>query len=1641
MMFRFFHLIRSLSMAVFFALATLSQAAITFDPSPSSGGSGLTQIELIQDSGNTALSGQYLGVKFTSSTPLTNVYARAIVGGTSFTLDATEAQNHFVGDLSATAKTSYWFINFPPTGNGTFQVEIYVGNPAQSGAVLQGVSTAYTVSSANPDSSASANKIVSVAVLPSTLQLGQYFNVVVCYSVNSTARVALQPAIQSSFDPNNLRLGNVVVDAYGSSDCTGVSSGTFNNQLLYASVSSNSMRANYTFQTVGTVSVNLSPIVSARSGIYKYNSDFATPPGGVSYTVVAPVNKIKLTKSVNITESSTGTTVIYTVTAINSGSADVLLDDFVDTLPSSPANATYVAGSSKLNGVTVLSNPVISGQTLTWGNPDLSGTTASSFKVPAGGSVALSFQATLPSTNGLYTNSAIAHINGNIIGSTETLGSAPATASTAIGPPNLTVTKLALTPSVINSVNGTSATYTIAVSNSGTTAAGVLIGDQLPGGFTYLSNTPPVLGGGATRTAILNPTVGSSSPIWGTFTIPGSGVVTITFAVNVATAVANGKYDNSATVTSTTSGATLNNFNGALPANTADDVTVSTNVVLAVTKTAVTPNVINSSSGTSATYTVTVSNSSGSNATGVRLTDTLPSGFTYASTSLVTLNGATVLPANYAVTGVGTATPQWDTNPSAGFTLNAGQTLVVTFVANIASTVLDGSYNNSAGVTGSNANSITNFDGSLAANTSDNVTVTSAKLVVKKTTGSSVVNVSPDGTATYTITVSNNGTGTATSVKVIDTLPINFFYGNTASVTLNGAALVSTAYQVITSSPQTTSTPQWDTAVSGGFSINPGQTLVIVFNATLSGNGVNAVADGTYTNNASATGVAATITNYIGGNTDTLSNVGVTSATLVADKLTTTPVVINTPSGTSAIYKITIRNSGTGPANNVKVIDTLPANFSYGSTSSVTLNGVAVAAYQVITASPQTTGTPQWDTSPTGGFTIPAGQNLVITFVANIAAAVADGTYDNSAASTSTGVPAGKIFNYDGTNVSLNTENVTVVSAVLNVGKSTSTPAIVNTTSGTTASYTVTVTNNGTGTATGVSIADTLASGFTFASNTAPVLSGGATRSTTSDPLAGAIAPVWGVFTIPASGSVVITFIANVAASVANGTYDNSASVTGSDAKTVNNFLGSANTSDDVSVSGAVVVTGVAVSGFVYSDTNHNLQKDSAEAGTGLALFAKLIPATSAAGPAIQAVTVNTSTGLYQFASVPAAAYIIVIDDNNTLADVTPALLTAWQGTEMPDLKRLNVVVAATELQNLNFGLFNGNKVTGRVFIDNGVGSGSANNGVLDGAEAGLAGVSVKLTDSAGSTIYDSAKTDASGNYSLWLPAALTGTTLKVVEVNLSGYLSTGGSSGVPAGLPYDRAADAFSVNYTAGTNYTGVNFGDVPPNTLTGNNQQSTTPGGVVFYAHTFTAGTAGSVGFSTTSPAAWPQVLYRDSNCNGVLDSGETVISAAITVAANDKVCLILRVSIPFGSAINAQDIATLQASFSYTGANPALTANLVNTDITTVGVPTSSGLVLTKALNNLTPLPGATIVYIITYTNNSSAALGNIVINDATVAYTTFLAASCITPLPASLSACTVTTQPAVNGTGPLVWTLSGNLQPGANGQVTFSVKVDP
>lgn len=365
--------------------------------------------------------------------------------------------------------------------------------------------------------------------------------------------------------------------------------------------------------------------------------------------------------------------------------------------------------------------------------------------------------------------------------------------------------------------------------------------------------------------------------------------------------------------------------------------------------------------------------------------------------------------------------------------------------------------------------------------------------------------------------------------------------------------------------------------------------------------------------------------------------------------------------------------------------------------------------------------------------------------------------------------------------------------------------------------------------------------------------------------------------------------------------------------------------------------------------------------------------------------------------------------------------------------------------------------VTGRVFRDATSGGASGDNdGILNGSEQGLPEVSVALIDCTtgpSGPVLGTAVTDGNGQYSLPLPdkGLISGTSqLCVVETNPHGYLSTGASHtttalGTSGGETYTRSTDTIRFPYTAGTTYAGFNFGDVPVHTLAPDGQRTALPGGVLFYPHTFTAGAGGTVTFSASNVAApaitgWTLVLYHDANCNALLDASESQLTGGLTVTADARVCLLVKEFVPATAPLNAQDLITVTALFTYTNAAPALSTSLSRTDLTIVSTEAVSDLVLSKSVDKPTALPGDVLTYTLTYTNIGATPLNTLTVNDTTPAFTIFLSASCGTPLPANLTACAVSTQPAVHASGALQWTLTGPLAPGGTGTVSYQVRIN-
>jgi uncharacterized repeat protein (TIGR01451 family) len=229
------------------------------------------------------------------------------------------------------------------------------------------------------------------------------------------------------------------------------------------------IRTIYTVRVLSTGTTTISSMIHDFSGSsYHYNADF----GQRTISVTALPAPIILSKTADQALMSAGGAVKYTLRLANSSSYDIVINDFVDTLPSAPGSVSYSSGSSTFNGAAI-ADPTINGSTLTWN---------AIFLIPAGQTRELQFQASLANVQGTYLNRAVAHLEYTQIDATaDPNDNTPATASVVIRfPPKIDLTK-SYSANTTFIQPGTEITYPISFTNSGGTgAASLIIKDIIP---------------------------------------------------------------------------------------------------------------------------------------------------------------------------------------------------------------------------------------------------------------------------------------------------------------------------------------------------------------------------------------------------------------------------------------------------------------------------------------------------------------------------------------------------------------------------------------------------------------------------------------------------------------------------------------------------------------------------------------------------------------------------------------------------------------------------------------------------------------------------------------------------------------------------------------------------------------------------------------------------------------------------------------------------------------------------------------------------------------------------------------------------------------------------------------------------------
>ena len=239
-------------------------------------------------------------------------------------------------------------------------------------------------------------------------------------------------------------------------------------------------------------------------------------------------------------------------------------------------------------------------------------------------------------------------------------------------------------------------------------------------------------------------------------------------------------------------------------------------------------------------------------------------------------------------------------------------------------------------------------------------------------------------------------------------------------------------------------------------------------------------------------------------------------------------------------------------------------------------------------------------------------------------------------------------------------------------------------------------------------------------------------------------------------------------------------------------------------------------------------------------------------------------------------------------------------------------------------------------------------------------------------------------------------------------------------------------------------------------NNSGQVAPGGSVTYLHTVT-NTGDIVETNIDVQRAgdtngFSSVLYLDTNGNGILDPSEqtTPLTSIPTLNPGQAVGVFVKVFGPVSATqvggVNTTTLtATLDGDLATAGYQPG-TISGNSTDSTTlvfgdVKLDKLQSLSPTGPFvrSNLNAAPGATIYYQITVTNTGTAPVTNVVVNDATPAYTTALAAPAPSYTNASGTAVTTgITAPANGASGSYTFPV-GTLAAGLSSTINFAVKV--
>ncbi|MGH8172736.1 MAG: DUF7507 domain-containing protein, partial [Rhodanobacteraceae bacterium] len=595
--------------------------------------------------------------------------------------------------------------------------------------------------------------------------------------------------------------------------------------------------ASATITTTMSVPANYtgpSPIVNTASATSDTPDPDNTNNQGSANTMVGPGNADLSIVKQGPASVPVGNAVIYALIITNNGPSPANGATYNDDIPADLALFNASCGN-ETGGAACVTQPVIAGH-------NVSGTIGT---LPSGGSVIVNIFSNAPAFATTISNTATVAPPAGITDPDPADNASSVDTEITGGPTDLADLSV-VKSGPANAMPGANVTYTLTVTNAGPeTAVNTILADVTPAGLTYVSASMPC---------------GSGFPCGlGDMPAGASTIVTVTFAVPIG---ATNTILNTATVLSET--ADTNVLNNTSSVST-PIVPVASSADLAVIKTG--PASVDA--GTSATYTLSVTNNGPDAATNAVLVDPAPAGTTFASADAPCAGGF----------------------PCALGTLASGQnvTLTATFAVDANAS---GNLVNTASI-GSDTSDPNSANNTSSVGTSVNPTGPLADLVVVKT---GPANVAPGGNVTYTIQVTNNGPDAAVNTVLADTTP-------------SGLSFVAA-----------------DAPCAGGFPCALG-TLASGQSVTLAATyAVDAGASGTLVNTANV--ASDTSDPSSANNTSSIATTVIPSGAL-ADLVVLKTGPANVVPGGSVTYTIQITNNGPDAAVNTVLADTTPPGLSF----------------------------------------------------------------------------------------------------------------------------------------------------------------------------------------------------------------------------------------------------------------------------------------------------------------------------------------------------------------------------------------------------------------------------------------------------------------------------------------------------------------------------------------------------------------------------------------------------------------------------------------------------------------------------------------------------------------------------------------